>query len=131
MSKELGMLGEQAASDFLEQEGWEILARNFTTRGGEIDIIAEKLTGGPGRPRRTIAIVEVKTRRPRKNLHPEMSVTFTKRKTIVRVAKVYLRRQKIRHAHVRFDVIAVDWRPMAAPRITHIRGAFDELGRVT
>lgn len=37
-----GNLGEDEACRFLKKNGYRILERNFTIRGGEIDIICEK-----------------------------------------------------------------------------------------
>ncbi|MBQ5420399.1 MAG: YraN family protein, partial [Selenomonas sp.] len=50
----LGSQGEQAAADFLQQQGYKICARNFRVPVGEIDIIA--------RQGEVLAFVEVKTR---------------------------------------------------------------------
>ena len=41
-SRKIGDIGEQATADFLLRHGYEILRRNYTVRGGEIDIIARK-----------------------------------------------------------------------------------------
>ena len=40
--KNVGDLGEQLAADMLSNSGYRIIKRNFTVRGGEIDIIAIK-----------------------------------------------------------------------------------------
>ena len=52
--RKAGNIGEDAVCGFLVRHGYEIIKRNFTVRGGEIDIIAEKAD--------IIAFVEVKTR---------------------------------------------------------------------
>lgn len=52
--KEMGYLGEDIAAEFLIKLGYEIIERNFTVRGGEIDIIA--VDGD------TLVFVEVKAR---------------------------------------------------------------------
>ena len=52
-----GNLGEAAVCEYLVQQGAEILCRNFTVRGGEIDIVA--------RQGEYLLFVEVKTRRDR------------------------------------------------------------------
>ena len=39
---ERGRLGEEYAARLLEREGYRILSRNFRTRYGEIDLIAQK-----------------------------------------------------------------------------------------
>ena len=54
--RQTGNAGEDAVCAYLEGQGAEILCRNFTVRGGEIDILA-RLDG-------LLLIVEVKTRRP-------------------------------------------------------------------
>ncbi|MGH3561802.1 MAG: YraN family protein, partial [Mycobacterium sp.] len=53
---ELGALGEQLAIDHLTGQGWQILARNWRCRYGELDVIAADPAG------RTVVFVEVKTR---------------------------------------------------------------------
>ena len=127
---ELGRKGEARAAQYLEDEGWVIVERNFRTTVGEIDVIAERIEACGNIERHTLAVVEVKTRRPRKGLPPQLSVTAQKRKTIVKVAKVFMRHIRKPNAVVRFDVIAVDWLEDAPPRITHIKGAFDAYGRL-
>ncbi|MBF1355345.1 MAG: YraN family protein, partial [Mogibacterium diversum] len=39
-NKIIGSLGEKMAADILEQQGYEVIARNYTCKLGEIDIIA-------------------------------------------------------------------------------------------
>jgi len=55
----IGQKGEQEAARFLLDKGYEIVEKNFSTRRGEIDIIAwhEKHHHG-----KTLCFVEVKTR---------------------------------------------------------------------
>ena len=52
--KKLGDWGEQIASNYLETQGYEILARNFHTHHGELDLIATK--------NKSLCFIEVKTR---------------------------------------------------------------------
>src|SRR5690606_12045910 len=52
--RESGLAAEGLAASFLEERGWEILARNHHCRGGEVDLVV-----GKGR---TIAFVEVRSR---------------------------------------------------------------------
>ena len=51
---ELGKKGEELAVKYLQEDGYEILDRNWTFQKAEIDIIAQKDN--------YLAIVEVKTR---------------------------------------------------------------------
>ena len=53
-SKLVGAYGEQLAARHLRIKGYKILAANYRTGVGEIDIIAEKIN--------VICFVEVKTR---------------------------------------------------------------------
>lgn len=53
--KKLGYLGEDIAEKHLLQKGFTIIKKNYTVRGGEIDIIA---TDG-----KALVFVEVKTRK--------------------------------------------------------------------
>jgi|SRR3989344_4508978 len=39
---ELGAVGEQVASRYLERKGYKVLDRNYRKKWGEIDIVAEK-----------------------------------------------------------------------------------------
>lgn len=52
--KTLGDWGEQVGSTYLESQGYEILARNYHTRHGELDLIATK--------NKSLCFIEVKTR---------------------------------------------------------------------
>ena len=42
MSRALGNIAEDHACSYLQEHGFDIIERNFTLRGGEIDIIAIK-----------------------------------------------------------------------------------------
>ncbi len=53
-NREKGNLGEDIAAEYLQKLGYEILERNYTVRGGEIDIIAKDGN--------ELVFVEVKTR---------------------------------------------------------------------
>ena len=53
-NKTLGDQGESCAADYLRQKGYHILTRNYRTRVGEIDIIADD--------HGTKVFIEVKTR---------------------------------------------------------------------
>lgn len=41
-SREVGALGESLAARFLEERGYTVVARNFSSKIGEIDIIARR-----------------------------------------------------------------------------------------
>ena len=99
--KNLGDSGERVAAMFLEQRGYKILARNFRTRVGEMDLIAEDADG--------LAFVEVRTRRGSALGSPEESLTPRKRARLLTVAHEFLQA----HAEYadrawRIDLVAIE-----------------------
>ena len=78
----LGAQGEARAAEFLEGEGYRIMARNVRAGGVEIDLIV----------RRGIwwAFVEVKTRRSQRYGRPEEAVDERKQARLVRGAGAWL-----------------------------------------
>lgn len=98
--RSLGSRYEDMASAFLEQQGYEILERNFRDRHGEIDIIAKD--------GRYLVFVEVKYRRNRKKGYPEEAVGFHKQQHIRSAARYYLySRHYGEDTPCRFDVVSI------------------------
>ena len=114
--QEAGRAGEQAAERYLARAGYVILARNYRCRSGEIDLIALD--------RRTVAFVEVKTRRGADLWTPLELVTRRQQRRISRAAEHYATRHRLLDRAIRFDIIAV-WLDGDTPRCELIRGAFD------
>jgi putative endonuclease len=125
---ELGRRGESLAADYLRRCGWRIRERNYEVDIGEIDLIAERSIAFDGADVREIAFVEVKTRRGGPET-PEMTIGAHKRRTIARVARIYLDRDWAGPTTSRFDVITVDLEG-EPPDLCHYRAAFDALGRL-
>lgn len=97
--KEIGNLGEEYTVRFLRSKGCEILARNFTVRGGELDIVAKKGD--------ILHIVEVKTRKPDPLSSGAEAITPKKIANVVRAASEYIARNEIDLSCV-FDVAIVE-----------------------
>jgi putative endonuclease len=97
----LGILGETLACDELRHRGYEILARRYRTRLGEIDIVARD---GP-----TLVFVEVKARRGGEFGGAAAAVTVWKQRRIVQMAADYLARRQVVDRPCRFDVVAIDF----------------------
>lgn len=98
--REVGTEGERIACSFLLKKGYKILDTNFHGgRSGELDIIAKDGD--------TIVFVEVKRRRSVLFGTPENSVNMSKRRQIVRIAKVYLDKKNLYNHCCRFDVISI------------------------
>lgn len=95
-----GRDAEDRVARFLEERGFHILARNFKSRTGEIDVIASR--------GRALHFVEVRSRATSRFLHPAESVDARKQAKIRRTAEAFL--AKLRGpapAEVYFDVAAV------------------------
>ena len=84
-SKSLGKFGEDYAHEVLLKKGHKILARNFHSRYGEIDIISEK--------NGAIYFFEVKTRRTTSLNYPEESITHRKKQRILQTAYEFLEKE--------------------------------------
>jgi len=82
--KEIGNLGEKLAEKFLIKKNYLILAKNYTIKGGEIDIIAQNLTNTQ------IIFVEVKTRTSNSFGYPENAVNSAKKEHLQKTAQKYL-----------------------------------------
>lgn len=114
-----GAAGEVLAARFLRDRGYDILAANYRTRLGEIDIIAAD--------KQYIAFVEVKTRNDTAIYAPREAVTREKQRRILRTAARFLQ-QHPTHLQPRFDVVEVLTAasdPMKVLEIDHIQGAYE------
>lgn len=112
-----GKEGEKKAEDYLKEQGYGILYRNWRTRRGEIDLIAEK----DG----TLVFAEVKTL-PASTLETvEHVLGDIKQKKIIETAKCFLlENRQYSNSYIRFDVLIVDV-PFYSP-VYHIKNAFSE-----
>ena len=97
-TKLLGAWGEAQTADYLRRNGYKILAANYRTRFGEIDLIAQK----DG----ILVFVEVKTRKFGVNVRPSEQVTPKKLERIRLAGLSYLAETDCR-LPVRFDVAEV------------------------
>ena len=106
---------EEVVCNFLKKKGYTILEKNFTSKYGEIDIIASY--------NNIIAFVEVKGRQNENYSSPKEAVTEKKQKKIILTAKKYLVDTKQTDSLCRFDVVEiVDDRGFY--KINHICNAF-------
>ena len=121
LTKVFGNKGERVAARFLRRRGFKILARQYSNRFGEIDLIA--LDG------RCVVFVEVKTRRSTAAGLPVEAVTPQKQKKLTQVALAFLKRHALLERPARFDVVAVLWPETSGrPEITHYENAFPAVG---
>lgn len=114
--RKAGNIGEDAVCGFLVRHGYEIIKRNFTVRGGEIDIIAEKAD--------IIAFVEVKTRTIGSMTSAEEAVDLRKQRFIIRTAQAYLQ-NVAQPSQCRFDVATVETEGGKVKKLRYYVNAFD------
>jgi putative endonuclease len=109
---------ENAASELICQQGLRIIARNFSAKTGEIDIIA--MDGN------TLVFIEVRARSNPYFLSAAASVDRRKQRRIVRTAQVFLQRNRQwSNLPCRFDVVAFEPRQSTFEESGHwIRSAF-------
>lgn len=113
--KETGSLGEDATVSFLENNGYNILTRNWRHQKGEIDIIA-KLDDW-------IVFVEVKTRGTIDFGNPEEFVSPRQQRLIINTAHQFII-ENDRQEEARFDVVGVVVQNEKVVQIDHIEAAF-------
>ncbi|MEH2128187.1 YraN family protein [Nostoc sp.] len=109
---DIGHLGEDLVAEWLQSTGWIILHRRFSSRWGEIDIIAEYDKGAVGElstQHSILAFVEVKTRSSGSwDAGGRSAITLQKQAKICRTAETFLAQypEKVDYS-CRFDVAIV------------------------
>ena len=117
-TKLLGRWGEAKAAEYLRKKGYTLIGLNYTTRFGEIDLIAEN--------KQHIVFVEVKLR---KNADFAEAREFVDRHKIERIktaAEIWLSQNET-EKRCRFDVIEIYFSGdvnKADEKINHIEDAF-------
>ena len=112
----IGRAGENAALEYLLQNGYKLLERNWHCRHKEIDLIVENEEG--------IHIVEVKTRTGPTDIDPERAVDYRKQRNLEAAAETYLRVRKLQK-DIHFNIIAVILdRKHSIRHISFIKDAF-------
>lgn len=117
-TKLAGRWGEARAGEYLRQKGYKLIGMNFSTRFGEIDIIAEN--------RQHIVFVEVKLRKSADFAEAREFVDHHKIERIKTAAEIWLSQNET-EKHSRFDVIEIYFSgDLKAPdeKIYHIEDAF-------
>lgn len=113
-NKHLGNSGEEYAALYLQQQGYQILHRNWRTGHCEIDLIIQEED--------IIVFVEVKTRNTTRYGFPEESVSELKMERLQKAAQEYLLVNQAKK--IRFDVISILLSKGEVRDFLHIRDAF-------
>ncbi|MFZ4816565.1 MAG: YraN family protein [Phototrophicaceae bacterium] len=111
-----GRTGESLACNYLQANGYTIIAQNWQSAHDEIDIIAQVDTQW--------VFVEVRTRRTRDESAALASISPAKQQKMIRAAYRYLHANHLPEDTLwRIDVIAVSLWNAAPPKIEHIPDA--------
>jgi len=94
-----GKSGEDFAVNYLQKKGYKILARNFRSKFGEIDIVAKEAE--------TLVFVEVKTRNNKKYGLPYEAVNNRKLEKIKQIGEYYCLKMGIKKTKMRVDVLSL------------------------
>lgn len=109
-----GRRSEIEGASYLRSLGYRVVASQFRTRDGEVDLIAWDSD--------VLVFVEVKA------LHspapPEDAVDLGKQKRVQRTARAYMAKYRLRDVTHRFDILAVTVLPGKAPEYKLLRDAF-------
>lgn len=117
-----GSRSERHAARYLRKQGLRIIARNWSTPLGELDIVA--VDGD------CIVFVEVRSTAGDDTERPASSVDYAKQKRLTRMALQYLQAKNLLGRDARFDILAISWpADRREPTIEHFRSAFEPTDR--
>ena len=112
----LGLEGERIALAFLTSCGWSVEAHRFRLGRHDLDLVVRK--------DRTVAFVEVKTRRSVACGSGLEAVSRRKQRDIARVAMVWLLRYGRADDEYRFDLLSVQVGPGGKQIVEHVANAW-------
>lgn len=114
-----GAWGEALAAEYLRKKRYTLVAANYRTKFGEIDLIVKE--------KKYLVFVEVKLRKNANFAQAREFVDRRKRDRIRVTASIYLETRPTA-LQPRFDVIEIyapEGRSTANPEIIHLEGAFE------
>lgn len=109
-NRSLGDRGEDIACAYLVEKGYRIHERQWRSKFGEVDIIAEK--------NGVFVFVEVKTRASNAFGYPEEAVTLSKRQHLLRTVELYQQMKRLT-VPCRIDVLAITLHPNSGNAVLH------------
>ena len=118
-SSEVGRTAESFAASALEDRGMTVIGRNFSTRFGEVDLIAKA--------GETLVFVEVRARRSRAFVTPAETVTGNKARRLIVACQQFLQDTRVPWSDWRIDIASVEldrWGRPAA--VEFIESAIEE-----
>ncbi|RPI23489.1 MAG: YraN family protein [Acidobacteria bacterium] len=107
----LGRWGEWVALRYLRKRGWDIVARNWKGKRGELDLVAYDED--------CLVFVEVKTRQLPSLLPPEDQITRTKEMMLDLLISEFTMRYEVFDCPSRLDVIAIETEDWVSYQLRH------------
>lgn len=112
-----GLRYEDQAREYLQGRGLRLLAQNFSSRNGEIDLIM--------RDHDTICFIEVKFRKSMAYGGAASSIPISKQRKIVKTALFYIAgRRQLASQPLRFDAFLIQRQIDGSDQIDWIQNAF-------
>ena len=113
----LGRWGEKRCEKFLKRKGLKKLARNFSCKTGEIDLVMVDTDG-------SIVFVEVKARADETLTPAESAITAPKKAKLTKTARYFLATHNIEDRPFRFDIVTIILGQTGPEQIRHYQNAF-------
>ena len=114
-NRRVGLIGEILAARYLRNNGYDVVAANYYTKVGEIDIVAVY--------KKVICVVEVKTRIGKTMLPPREAVDYRKQNNL-RSAAEFLKQDYKTKMPIRFDIIEIIVLDSTKAILKHHKNAF-------
>lgn len=99
VNKTTGQTGENIALNYLLNNGFSILDKNFKLKFGEIDLVAKKGN--------TIHIVEVKTKTSSIKGHPYQQVNHKKLRKLIALSLIYTKFKNFKDSNLSIDIVSI------------------------
>lgn len=116
-TSDLAQTGEEFAVKYLIDRGYAILERNFRTKFGEIDVIAEK-SG-------SVVFVEVKSRTEGTGYIPSEAVDSRKKRRLARLSECYISRCGGEYDNFRIDLIGLVFKSGRLLSVEHLENIIE------
>jgi TIGR00252 family protein len=102
MQKQLGVWAEQQAAQLMQQQDFQLIARNWHSRYGELDLVMQR--------EQELVFVEVKARAKTGYALAYESVSSAKQRKVLQTAVCFIQKNpQFAHYYYRFDVICFDF----------------------
>lgn len=113
----VGKQAEDLAVSYLKKHGYTIIEKNYKTRLGEVDIIAND--------KDCVCFIEVRSLNTKRFDLPEYSITNKKQNQIAKTALSYIKRYGMKDKDSRFDIVCIEDIDSREPVIRLLKNAFE------